>query len=207
VATSCTFLEHGALLSRGYVEDHGLIQTYQSSDVIDKKFGIWNAVFVDHVDIHYRGGRVKGPNQYGPVLFVLDVDVLLQLPADTDVRVTRTNPVHWTEQQADEDRWYRTVGELSQNLSYGDFDKMLVIFTPDGKLDFPNRNVRVELDNPKRLLPNGTDAYSHAERRLHAAAAVGRMSIVVVPHECRNGCVCETTYGNYAPSFFEPKFL
>lgn len=45
VTTSCTFLEHGALLSRGYVEDHGLKQTYQNSDALDKKFGIWNAVF------------------------------------------------------------------------------------------------------------------------------------------------------------------
>lgn len=70
------------------MEKHGLRQTPQSSDATDKKYGIWDAVFLDHVDIHYRGGRKKGPNQYGPVLFVLSLDVLLRLPAGTDVRVT-----------------------------------------------------------------------------------------------------------------------
>ena len=43
VTTSCTFLEHAALLSRDYVEKHGLAQTNQSSDEIDKKYGIWTA--------------------------------------------------------------------------------------------------------------------------------------------------------------------
>ena len=32
VATACTFLENGGLLSRGYVEDHDLFQTSQMSD-------------------------------------------------------------------------------------------------------------------------------------------------------------------------------
>ncbi len=78
VTTSCTFLENGALLSRGYVQKYGLEQTPQGSDDIDKKYGIWDAVFLDQVDIHFRGGRRKGPNQYGPVLFVLDLDVNVQ---------------------------------------------------------------------------------------------------------------------------------
>lgn len=42
-STSCTFLEHGALLSRGCVEGRGLSQTAQASDAIDKKFGIWDS--------------------------------------------------------------------------------------------------------------------------------------------------------------------
>src|SRR5687768_18349840 len=118
VTTSCTFLEHGALLSRGYVEDHGFKQTPQESDALDKKFGIWDRVFLDHVDIHYRGGRRKGPNQYGPVLFVLDLTVLLQLPKGTEVGVTKTNPIHWRGNQKDADRWYLTPAELTNNISY-----------------------------------------------------------------------------------------
>lgn len=206
VTTSCTFLEHGALLSRGYVEDHGFRQTDQSSDAIDKRFGIWNAVFLDHVDIHYRAGRVKGPNQYGPVLFILDVDILLRLPVTTDVRVTRNNPVHWTAGQADKDRWYLTTPELSQNLSYGDFDKMLVIFAQDGKVNFPDGRVRVALDNPRRQMANGIDAYAHAEQRLKLAAHVGGVRLEVTPHECRSDCVCESKYSGYAQLFLESRF-
>src|SRR4051812_37172943 len=80
VETSCTFLEHNGLLSRGYVESNGLSQTAQDSDDIDKKYGIWDKVFLDHVDIHHRGGRVRGANYYGPVLFRFPVDYLLTLP-------------------------------------------------------------------------------------------------------------------------------
>lgn len=94
VTTSCTFLEHGGLLSRGYVESHHLEQTYQPSDDIDQKYGIWDRVFVDHVDIRYRAGRVKGPNQYGPVLFELPLDILLNLPTASDVLVTKMNPIY-----------------------------------------------------------------------------------------------------------------
>ena len=85
VRTSCTFLEHGALLSRGFVEDKGLKQTSQYTDALDKKYKIWHRVFLDHVDIHARGGRRKGFNQYGPVLFVFDLGILIDLPNDTDV--------------------------------------------------------------------------------------------------------------------------
>lgn len=207
VTTGCTFLEQGALLSRGFVEDHNFKQTNQNSDVIDKKFGIWNAVFFDHVDIHFRAGRVKGPNQYGPVLFALDLDLLLRLPPGTDIRVTRSNPVHWTQKQTDEDRWYQTAEQLSQSLGCGDFDKMLVIFTPDGKVDFPEGKVRVELDNPKRTLSNGIDGYIHAERRLQVAAKVGRVRLNISPHQCRTDCICEAKYAGYAQRLFDMKFI
>lgn len=207
VTTSCTFLEHGALLSRGYVEHHKLTQTDQASDVCDKKFRIWDAVFLDHVDIHQRAGRKKGPNQYGPVLFVLDVDLLLRLPSGTDIRVTRSNPVHWNERQTEEDRWYLKAEDLSQSLGYGDFDKMLVIATADGRVDFPGVELRVMLDNPKRPLSDGTDAYTHAEQRLKGAAEIGGVRIVVAPHECRTDCACEAKYGSYSQTFFESRFL
>jgi len=41
VTTSCTFLEQGGLLSRGFVQKSGFSQTAQSSDDVDKKYGIW----------------------------------------------------------------------------------------------------------------------------------------------------------------------
>jgi hypothetical protein len=206
VTTSCTFLENAALLSRGYVETHRLKQTAQSSDAVDKKYGIWNAVFLDHIDIHYRGGRRKGANQYGPVLFVFDSNLLLRLPPGTDVRVTKSNPIHWYDKQKEEDRWYLTPEELEQHIGFGDFDKMLVITTPDAKLDFPNRAVRIDLDNPNRALVNGDDAYVSAEKRLREAAEKGRVSATIAPHVCQTDCKCVVKYGGFWPTYFDELF-
>lgn len=206
VPTSCTFLEQGGLLSRGYVERNGLIQTPQpDSDYIDKKYLIWDRIFLDHVDIHGRAGRKKGPNYYGPVLFEFDVNTLLELPAQTEVLVTKQNPVHWTGGQRDEERYYLTAKELSENLAYGNFDKMLVIKLPDEKLVFP-RNFQIRLDDPQRKLSSGENAYVHAEKRLETAAAKSNVRVTISPHECCNGCICVQRYEKYIPQYFDSRF-
>jgi hypothetical protein len=197
VTTSCTFLEQGGLVSREYVEVRGLSQTGQSSDVIDKKYGIWNGVFVDHVDIHGRAGRRKGPNQYGPVLFLLDLEILLGLPQSAGVFVTKRNPVHWYDNQPDSERWFQSVQELEANIHFGDFDKMLVIQTESGKLDFPNGRAQIMLDDPQRQVSVGQDAYANGKARLEAAAAVGGIQVCVEPHDCRSDCICVPTYAKW----------
>jgi hypothetical protein len=207
VTTSCTFLEQGALVSRGFAELHCLSQTPQGSDDIDKKYGIWNSIFLDHVDIHYRAGRKKGPNQYGPVLFVLDLDVLLHLPAGTNVRVTRMNPVHWSNKQEDNERWFQSNDEIRANLNFGDFDKMLVIDSPNDKVEFPDTRARISLDNPNRKMSDGEDAYSHAEQRLKVAAQNGGIIADIAPHRCRDGCVCIAKYARYQAGSFDSIFL
>jgi hypothetical protein len=207
VTTSSTFLDHGGLLSRRYVEKHGLPQTPQSSDQLDKDFGIWDRVFVDHVDIHFRGGRKKGPNQYGPVLFVFQLDLLLQLPKGSKVLVTKTNPVHWSRSDKDNERWFRTPEELSAKLSKGDFDKMLVIETADGKVAFPSdAPVRIALDNPKRKMISGADAFDHAQRRLRTAAKVGGVNVSIEEHVCRDDCICLDKYKAYDAQWFDSRF-
>jgi hypothetical protein len=198
VTTSCAFLEHGGLLSRGFVEDQGLQQTAQYSDLKDKKYDIWHRIFVDHVDIHDRGGRTKGANQYGPVLFRLDLDVLLRLPEGSEVLVTKTNPVHWYDSQPDSERWFQSAEELAKSIHFGDFNKMLVIRTPSGKLDFPDRRARIILDDPQRQLSSGENAYTHAENRL-TAAAVGQVEACIERRECRSGCICVEKYAQYTP--------
>ncbi len=205
VTTSCTFLEQGGLLSRGYVEDHGFAQTPQYTDAADQAYGIWHDVFVDTVDIHFRAGRVKGPNQYGPVLFVLNLSILLHLPAGSEVLVTKHNPTKWTHGQPDDARWYLTQDELSQHISIGDFDQMIVIRTPQGRVDFEPK-VRIALDNPQRKMTSGADAYAHAEGRIKAAAAAGHVNAVLAQHVCRGDCVCVETYGRYEAKFFDSRF-
>jgi hypothetical protein len=206
VTTSCTFLEHAALLSRGYVENHGLAQTAQPSDDIDKKYEIWDRVFVDHVDIHYRGGRVKGPNQYGPVLFVFSLDLLLTLPAGSDVLVTKMNPIYWNDMQKEGDRWYLNPEELAQNIKYGNFDKMLVIHTTDGKVDLPGKQAQIALDEPHRLLSSGKDAHAFAEERLRQSAKTGGVTAVIERHECRYDCTCVEKYKGYDQAYFDTRF-
>jgi hypothetical protein len=199
VATSCTLLEQGGLLSRGFVQTHGLTQTEQSSDQIDQKYDIWDRIFVDHVDIHDRGGRRKGPNQYGPVLSQFDLDILLRLPAGSEVFVTKKNPVHWYDSQPDSERWFQSAEELRKDIHFGDFDKMLVIKTPSGKVDFPNDRVRIILDDPQRPLSSGEDAYTYAMNRVTTAAAVGGVEVSIERRECRSGCICVEKYAKYPP--------
>ena len=196
VTTSSTFLEEGGLVSRGFVEGRGLKQTPQSSDPIDKKYDIWHRIFLDHVDIHGRAGRRKGPNQYGPVLFVLDLDVLLGLPTDTEVCVTKENPIHW-HGKPDNERWFQSAEELAADICYGDFGKIVVIQTPSGKLDFPNAGARIILDDPQRRVSSGEDAYTSAENRLKETAAAGRGAASIERRECYNDCMCVKKYASY----------
>ena len=197
VITSCTFLEQRGLLSRGYVDDHGLKQTPQGSDQKDKEYGIWHRVFLDHVDIHDRGGRKKGANLYGPAPFVLDLGVLLSLPVGTDIKVTKSNPVHWHNGQSESDRWFQAPEELAQAIRFGDFDKMLVIQTPTGRLDFPNRATTIVLDDPQRCMSSGEDAYTHSENRLKRAAGVGNVATSITQRTCPDGCRCVEKYARY----------
>lgn len=206
VMTSCTFLEHAALLSRGYVEKHGLAQTNQPSDNIDKRYGIWNRLFVDHVDIHYRGGRVRGPNQYGPVLFVFSLDLLLTLPVGSDVLVTKSNPIHWNDSQSHGDRWYLAPKELAEAIAPGNFDKMLVIQTRDGKVDFPGKRAQIALDEPQRKVSSGKDAYAYAAERLRQSAKAGGVTFFIEKHSCRQDCTCVEKYKGYSQRYFDMIF-
>jgi hypothetical protein len=206
VTTSCTFVEQGGMLSREFVESHGLCQTAQSSDDVDKKYGVWDCIFLDHVDIHARGGRARGANYYGPVLFEFDLQILLGLPAGTEILIAKQNPVDWREDQPNSERWFETVEELSANLHFGDFKKMLMIKTPQGLLSFPNRIANIILDDPQRQLSFGEDAYTHAVNRLNTAAAAGHINAPIVRRVCQTGCLCIQKYAarnvQYMDTFF-----
>ena len=203
VTTSSTFLELGGLLSRGFVEDRGLNQTRQYSDQTDKKYDIWHRIFLDHVDIHDRASR---PNHYGPVLFELELNVLLRLPSGAEVCVTKKNPTNWTPSEPDNERWFQSAEELAQGIRFGDFGKMLVIQTPSGKLDFPSRRARIKLDDPQRQVLSGKDGYTYAENRLKEAAKTGQIAASIDRRECYNGCICLQKYARYSTGEFDRHF-
>lgn len=193
VTTSSTFLENGGLLSRGFVEDHGLQQTAQSSDESDKKNEIWHDIFLDHVDIHHRALE---KNLYGPVLFQFDLSVLLGLRSATQVRVTKKNPIYWDDTHPDSELWFQTKDELAEHIQFGDFGKMLVIKTQSEKLDFPNKQAMIILDDPRRKLSSGEDAYTHAEMRLKSTISPVKASIG--RRKCQPSCTCTREYAEDA---------
>lgn len=206
IITSSTFLEQGGLLSRSFVQRNKLAQTEQPmSDDIDKKYKIWDSIFLDHVDIHERGGKKKGPNHYGPALFIFELDVLLHLPRGTEIGVTKLNPIHWGRLDYS-DRWFQSPEEVASVVRYGNFDNMLVIQIPTGKLLFRDKQVNILLDDPQQRLNSGSDAYTHAKGRLKAAGAIGGVSTMVRKRTCQSGCICQKAYAKYPSDQLEDFF-
>jgi hypothetical protein len=191
VATSCTFLQLGGLASRGHVADRGLPQTPQYTDNVDQKFGIWYDVFTDTVDIHDRASQ---RNQYGPVLFVVDVGILNDLPAQSEVFVTKKNPTKWIDGEPQEARFFANPGELKLSLVKGTFDQIVVIKTQKGILPFRERDVQIVLDDPQRTLSNGTPAFTHGSARLRAAVGGSGLRVTITKRTCIDGCRCLGEY-------------
>jgi hypothetical protein len=189
VRTACTFLRAGALLSRGYVEDHGLQQTSQPSDSLDKRYGIWHDVFLDAVDIHYRA---RNNNHYGPVLFVLDLEsVLKDANLDGALRITRVNPVHWQDAQADNKRYFETNEEFGSAFSYGDFGVQFTLRAK--KVPLSKHLKHIVLDDPQASF--GDDqTYVKAKEALQSAAKEGDIETSIRKRDCRADCRCLGRY-------------
>lgn len=189
VLTACEFLRAGALLSRGFVEDNGLLQTPQESDETDKEFNVWHDVFVDSVDIH---DRINGKNHYGPVLFVFDVALTTTA---TNLRVTQSNPIHWYG-AGKSDRWFRSIAELKAGFIKGEFGQMIVFRNLAGRVRFRQYLKEIVLDDPKYIGPGKRDLYSLAYGALVAAKTFGRVTVPIRRRVCTTRCACVSQYQN-----------
>lgn len=149
VATSKSFVEKKALLAREKVEELGLEQTPQSSDTIDKKYNIYNFIFLDGLDLAEYFGQ---PNVYGPVLFKFDIDILL-LPEISTVRVTKINPCYWHDKLQEDEKYYTSYEELTEKYKtgdkYRDGNSCFVITTVNGVLPFSFGLTEILVDDPK----------------------------------------------------------
>jgi hypothetical protein len=190
VKTSLSQLRLGGLASRGLVERARLPQTGQYTDDVDREYGIWNDVFVDTVDIHQRG---SDRNKYGPVLFLMNVDVLRALPISAQVLVTRLNPSKWVKDQPDAERYFLTKEELNQGLSVGDFNQMIVIRTTEGIVPFTRYLEEIILDEPRLTSGTGPEFDTAAGAISTAIAALG----LQVPLRRRTCAFCKCI-GSYA---------
>jgi hypothetical protein len=144
VATSITFINQNGLMSRGTVESRRLVQSSQSSDEIDKRFNVWNDIFIDTVDLH---GYFPRQNYYGPISFRFSTDFLKD--GDYNILITKSNPIEWTDAMSDSDKYFVSVSELRGKWDiYQRQKKMITIRnqTEPALFDFL---VEVIVDNPK----------------------------------------------------------
>ena len=188
VITSCQFLRAKAILSRGTVERSKLAQTPQYSDGIDKRHSIWFDVFADSVDIHARAKRL---NQYGPVLFVMNLDGLRKTYTGR-VWVTKLNPTKW-QGLPQKDRWFQSKRDLVQIYSHRTLDHMIVLRHCGGVLPFENRLEEIILDDP-RMKTDGIELFSAAVGALMLAMCDANLSIAINRRECEPRCKCRASY-------------
>jgi hypothetical protein len=116
------------------------------------------------------------------------------------VRVTKRSPAHWYDTEPESGRWFQTVDEMAKNVRPDDLDKLISIQTPLEKLNFPNRKARIILDAPQKQMSSGENAYTHAEKRLRAAAAVGQIEVSIERRQCPTGCICAEKYAMWSTS-------
>lgn len=147
VLTSLTFIKENALLSRAYAEKHGLPQTSQDSDDIDKKYDVWDSVFLDGLDLHTK---FKRANLYGPVLFKFNLELLLS-PFITGVVVTRTNPIYFNNVKTNAERYYSNMTDIKNNYMMGgaeDWRTMFTIRSPEKNISLYEFLEEIILDRP-----------------------------------------------------------
>ena len=171
-----------------------MYQTAQQSDRVDKQYGIWFDIFVDSVDIHARASRA---NAYGPVLLVMDADIIKETYTGK-VWVTKLNPTKWAG-RSHEERWFMSAEDLEQNFVRGRFDQMIVFRHSGGELPFSRHLKGIILDDPKLELPeSGIDYYSMAYGALRLALTEGRLDVPVRKRACTKLCGCRDYYRNAA---------
>lgn len=201
VQTSCLFLQHGRVLSRGTVDERHWNQTSQKSDDLDKKFGIWYDIFLDSVDIH---DRAKRRNLYGPVLFRFSLDLLNEdwLPS---IWITKKNPTKWVDGEPASDRYYSSIYELSNGYQKGNFDSMFMLRHAGGVLRLLPHLKDIVLDDPN-WEHSGIDIYAQTVGALRASAWQGGIrEIDIVKRECKKDCNCTNQYNEVLKTFAEKK--
>lgn len=203
VTTSHSFLSVGKLLSRDATVRSGLRQTSQKSDDKDKRYGIWNYLFLDTVDIHER---TRNFNFYGPVLFVFNVDFLSKAHVGS-IRVTKKNPSKWKDDDMDSDRYYISIEELNKDLQLGSFDSMLMIEGTNGEIPFDDSLERILLDDPNCTWSGDSNVYEVASNYLESGKNTSGIAIPINKRGHFLSCKCVEQYKAMYDKSFTKLFL
>lgn len=203
VTTSCTFIRQGGLLSRGAVESKKLLQTPQDSDTIDKKYNVWNDIFLDVLDLHKFFPR---ENYYGPVCFVLKSELLLDnnLP---NLSITANNPIYWSENN-DSLNYINSLEDYINNFETSCKNKiiqqkMITIHSNNWLLPFNPYLVNIILDNP--YIDN---FYDKAYNKLSNELINNNLNKSLLKERHCTNCFCSKNYKNkYTHDDLEKLFL
>lgn len=188
VATSITFIQNNGLLSRGAIEEKSLIQSAQSSDVIDKKFNVWNDIFVDSVDLH---GYFPRQNFYGPILFKFSTEFLIN--EKYNIWVTKSNPTEWNDTMSDSDKYFESVSELRESWDlYLPYKKMITIRDIHEPVLFDHFE-KIIIDDPEVNLEGMT---LFRESLIGLKNSIGSSTFFKGKIEKRNcsNCFCKSNY-------------
>ncbi len=203
VKTVCSFLSQGALLSRGAVERLNLTQSSQESDSDDRRFDIWDDLFVDVHDLHNHP-KLTRRNKYGPVLLKFDLAVLDGL--SEPVWVTKKNPFpHWKRISALQDRCCTSVEEAMAYYRSGvPWDHMIIIKKHDAglPLDFLNEII---VDDPKRSIGD-QDVYDLALSAIQKSMPPNLAGKIKITKRRCGPCSCANEY-NELPADQVVKFF
>ena len=193
VTTAITFLEQGGLLSRGAVERLNLQQTPQMSDGIDKEFGVWNDIFLDSNDLHTRFNR---QNHYGPVLFKLNIDILLS-PNLPQLWITRDNPTNWNTSYGENEKYFNSMETLKDVYDVGAFKEMITLRNTFEVLPFNPHLVEIILDDPYVSLrkENVIDKAVESLSEVFNECNYDYENVKWTIRECQN-CYCRENYLN-----------
>jgi|SRR5690554_4293228 len=195
VKTSITYLRENGLLSRGAVENRGLIQTEQKSDEIDKILNVWDDIFLDSTDLHNFFGR---QNYYGPVMFEFDIDLIQN--ENFEIWITKDNPIYWNEDTPNEERYFTSVSELDEDWNkYSRQKKMITIRNNSEPILFEYVR-RIIVDDPRLKILDDKGVYFNV---LNSSVNMVK-EIVTDDHilkgkfifrQCQN-CYCRDNYLN-----------
>ncbi|WP_127718227.1 hypothetical protein [Halobacteriovorax sp. HLS] len=203
VVTSCSFLRSAQLISRGTLERDNGIQTSQYSDSDDKRYDVWFDVFTDSVDIHKRAKRI---NNYGPVLFDIDLKILKSKNTGK-VWVSKLNPTKWAGKSYSE-RWFTGKDDVKEHFLRGRFDQMIIFRHCGGALDIKNHINKIILDDPFiNLSDEKVDLYSTAYGALKMAMTEGKIDAPIIKRSCHSECTCREYYDSNFHDFTMKMFF
>ena len=198
VPTACTFLEHGGLLSRAYVENHSLFQTSQKTDDQDRTLGIFNDIFFDSVDIHQRGHEL---NKYGPVSFVYSIDLIDVLPQGK-LKITKDNPIRWKLRMTEEEKYFLNEYELSSCFDKNKFAQHITICNQNEPISFRYLE-KIVLDDPQI---DDRSYFNEAYDKLSNYIYENAPEIPLEVRECPSSCNCKENYMKHKPGYFYHRF-
>lgn len=198
VLTALTYINNGGLMSRSFVEKTGLLQTPQKTDESDKIFDVYDDIFFDSIDLHYR---MKNINDYGPVLFVYSVELLDDV-SSYDVLITKSNPIHWNESISYEEKYFSSLYELSNNFQKGNFNQHITIRHVDKPIAFDKLS-EIILDYPG---DDKKEYFETAKNEIKNALKENGIYIPIKSRVCSSDCKCRDKYKNFKEGFTYHRF-